>query len=80
MLDQCWASVVEGGPALIQHWVDISCLLGDVTQRHYNDIIGCPCFFLLRTRLVVGVARMGPPLIYYRIVNITITLFRGAMC
>ena len=28
MLDQCWASVVDGGPTLVKHWVDISCLLG----------------------------------------------------
>ena len=28
MLYQCWASVVDGGPALEQHWVDVSCLLG----------------------------------------------------
>ena len=28
MLDQCWASVVDGGPTLVQHWVDVSCLLG----------------------------------------------------
>ena len=23
MLDQCWASVVDGGPTLVQHWVDV---------------------------------------------------------
>ena len=27
MLDQCWASVYDAGPALVQHWVDVSCLL-----------------------------------------------------
>ena len=27
MLDQCWANVVDGGPTLVQHWVDVSCLL-----------------------------------------------------
>ena len=26
--DQCWASVVDGGPKLVQHWVDVSCSLG----------------------------------------------------
>ena len=25
LLDQCWAVVVEGGPALARHWVDVSC-------------------------------------------------------
>ena len=28
MLDHCWASVVNGGPTLVQHFVDVSCLLG----------------------------------------------------
>ena len=28
MLVQCWASVVDGGPTLAQHWIDVSCLLG----------------------------------------------------
>ena len=25
MLCQCWASVVDGGPTLTQHWVNVSC-------------------------------------------------------
>ena len=28
MLVQCWASVVDGGPTLKQHWVNFLCLLG----------------------------------------------------
>ena len=32
-LVQCWASVVDGGPALNQPWVNVSCLLG----RQYDD-------------------------------------------
>ena len=28
MLDQCCANVVDGGPALFKHWVDVSGLLG----------------------------------------------------
>ena len=28
MLFQCWADVVDGGPTLKQHWVNVSCLLG----------------------------------------------------
>ena len=28
MFDKCWASVVDGGTTLVQHWVDVSCLLG----------------------------------------------------
>ena len=30
LLDQCWASVVDDGPTLIQHWVDVLCLWGIV--------------------------------------------------
>ena len=46
MLDQCWASVYDGGPALVQHWVDVSCLrvrtaavalrLGNITIRLWD--------------------------------------------
>ena len=32
MLDQCWASVVDVGPTLVQHSVDVSCLLGSSCQ------------------------------------------------
>ena len=35
MLDQCWASLVDGGTTLVQHWEDFSCLLG--THR-YNVV------------------------------------------
>ena len=28
MLVHCWASVVDGGPTLDQHWLDVSCFLG----------------------------------------------------
>ena len=28
MLEQCWADVVDGGPTLVQHWVDVLCLSG----------------------------------------------------
>ena len=28
MFDQCWPNVVDGGPTLVEHWVDVSCLLG----------------------------------------------------
>ena len=31
MVDYCWASVIDAGPALIYHWVNISCLLGSLT-------------------------------------------------
>ena len=27
-VSQCWASVVDGGPTLVKHGVDGSCLLG----------------------------------------------------
>ena len=28
MLRQCWNNVVDGGPALAQHWINVSFLLG----------------------------------------------------
>ena len=28
MFHQCWANVVDGGPTLVKHWVDVFCLLG----------------------------------------------------
>ena len=28
MFDQCWANVVDGGPTLAKHWVDVSWWLG----------------------------------------------------
>ena len=28
MMDQCWASVVDGGTTLVQHWVDFSWFAG----------------------------------------------------
>ena len=28
MLGQCWTSVVDVGPTLPQHWLNVSCLLG----------------------------------------------------
>ena len=28
VLDKCWASVVDSGPELHQHWLNVSCLLG----------------------------------------------------
>ena len=28
MLDQCWATVYDAGPILVQHWVDGPCLPG----------------------------------------------------
>ena len=28
MLVQCWPTVCDAGPALYQHWVNVSCLLG----------------------------------------------------
>ena len=32
MLVQCWASVADGGPALNQHWVNVLCMPGLITQ------------------------------------------------
>ena len=34
VFDQCWAYVVDGGPALVKHWVDVSCFLGINTSMN----------------------------------------------
>ena len=31
LLDQRWASVADAGPSLIQHWVEMTCLLCGIT-------------------------------------------------
>ena len=40
MLFSCFANVTDGGPALKQHWVDVSCWEGvsklPITQINYN--------------------------------------------
>ena len=44
---QCWVSVVDGGPTLVQHWVDVSCLLGKIKVFqlvHQNYIYNRPFF------------------------------------
>ena len=42
---QCWASVVDGGPTLDQHWVDVSCLLGAaLSKTRYTDPIPVKCW------------------------------------
>ena len=33
MMDQCWASVVDAGPALSQHWVNIHGILWETVER-----------------------------------------------
>ena len=39
ILDQCWTNVVDGGPTLVQHWIDVSCLLGPYwDDRYYNAV------------------------------------------
>ena len=46
MLGQCWAGVVDGGPALAQHRANASCLLVVITflmmhdaARRYADVV-----------------------------------------
>ena len=33
LLDQYWASVVDGGPTLNQQWLNVSCLVGCPQQK-----------------------------------------------
>ena len=34
MFDQCWVNVVDDGPTLVKHWVDVSCVLGRPYSRN----------------------------------------------
>ena len=36
---QCWASVADGRPALSQHWLKMSCMLGFITLRTSSTLI-----------------------------------------
>ena len=51
VLVQCWASVADGGTTLFQHWINVSCLLGDLYPAFNNivpsDMKGCICHFPL---------------------------------
>ena len=55
MFDQCWANVVDGGPALVKHCVDVSCLLGRVVYRHMAPS-GLSCLILVFTQLKLFLA------------------------
>ena len=35
---QCWAGVTDGGQTLKQHWVNISCLLGNNACGKSGDV------------------------------------------
>ena len=41
MFDQCWTNVVDGGPTLVKHWVDMSCFLC-TDQSLDNDVYARP--------------------------------------
>ena len=36
MLEQCWASVVDGSPTFKQHWVDVSFFPGSLLFAEHN--------------------------------------------
>ena len=40
MLNQCWANVVDDGPTLVQHWVDVLCLLGEQFGANVRQYVG----------------------------------------
>ena len=45
MLNQRWATVYDVGSTLVQHWVDVSCLLGDL---YVGSVHGIPLLALIR--------------------------------
>ena len=50
MLGQCWASVVDDGPALTQHQVDVLCLLGCYIHKPLQS--NCCCDLLLSKQIL----------------------------
>ena len=40
MLDQCWATVYDAGPTLVQHLVGVSCLLGYADLKSEKNTFG----------------------------------------
>ena len=54
MLDQCWPAVYGVGPALVQHWVGVSCFMGGgsscllSTYAFYHDLLVCRAEFISR--------------------------------
>ena len=50
MLDQCWTRVVDDGPILIQHWVNVLYLLGRDVEK-WATISKSPLYFYTFTIL-----------------------------
>ena len=40
VLDQCWATVYDAGPTLVQHWVDVSCVMQSRSCDHTLAFVG----------------------------------------
>ena len=61
MLDWCWADVVDGGPALTQHWLNISCLLGNLHKSTtiLPTFVWCSFGKLTRCNLRVSLRGVG---------------------
>ena len=72
VFDQCWASVVDGGPTLIKHWANILCLLGQLTELSYWERVSCTLGQLVKSwTKIVG-------LTFVSVVNASVMITR--MC
>ena len=60
MLGQCWADVVDGGPALTQHWFNVSCLMG-ISAYFTSDTAFWLCWAVSRGCIVhhVPLTKLG---------------------
>ena len=58
MLYQCWATVYDAGPTLVQHWVDVSCLQGN----DHTDM----CYYNLCITMYVWIYNVTAQLWYYK--------------
>ena len=48
MLGQCWSTVYDAGPALIQHWINASCLLASASVTETCQLHMCPSCCVIR--------------------------------
>ena len=53
MLYQCWTSVEDVGPTLIQHWVNATCLLGCCFKVYSRPCVGV--VLVQRRRRFIGI-------------------------
>ena len=44
MFEQCWVNVVDGGPTLVKHWVEVWCLRGRYQKNYPHSPMRAQCW------------------------------------